>query len=716
MKEQKLEIPPLASLKNAGNLALILKTLTIITAVLAFYYQDLAIVFNDALQDEATSCVLVVPILFLYLLYRKRKMLRSAISREEIDSLKQGGYLASLCGVLLSATAMILYWYGSYTFTPLEYHVLTVPLFAAGLVLISFNPQTLRQAAFPIAFLAFLTPPPSDTLYGLGSSLSVLGSEAANTIVNTLRIRSTISSEYGNPTIILTRPNLETMGFTIDIACSGIYSLIGFLIFAAFMAYITRDKTWKKATIFVIGFPLIYLLNIIRITTILLIGYQYGEELALQVFHLLGGWILIFLGTLILLVITEKLFKTRIFGKPQTQTLCQNCGTMPANPTENFCARCGRLLRYPKITLKKQDIAKIAAIAISVLILVSVQTPVFALTKGPAQVIIQTPTGEEGNSQILPKMPERTLQFIFRDKDFEQEAKQDASLVFEYKSQNESEESVYVGVEVAQTMTSLHRWETCLITWPQTHGYQPKVAQLDLRDVQLLQNPPLIARYFAFKYTQYNQTQIVLYWFETALFTMNDTVQQKRVEISLVIYSTRFENITEAEDNLLQFAIAIANYWQPMKTWAQVTLFISKNGDKLALATTTMLLAAIIIQTIEKRSVKNRNFIAYHKLSTGDIRIIDAIQKTEKNTKPTLQNIASTYEGTTHEKINHETLYEKLIQTEKIGLISSETISQQDEPVQAWKANLRKPSQAKGTLSNLLHRSFSLPPLNAKQE
>lgn len=42
---------------------------------------------------------------------------------------------------------MLLYWHGSYTFTPLEYHILTLPIFAAGLTLILFNPQTLRQVA-----------------------------------------------------------------------------------------------------------------------------------------------------------------------------------------------------------------------------------------------------------------------------------------------------------------------------------------------------------------------------------------------------------------------------------------------------------------------------------------------------------------------------------------------------------------------------------------
>ena len=459
---------------NANALVLTLKTVTILVATLILFYQDLVIIANNALQSEFMSHILAIPFLFAYLLYRKRKMVRTVISFETPNQPKQTKHLSTLSGILLCVTAIILYWHGSYTFTPLEYHILTLPIFVAGLTLIFFNLQTLRQLAFPIIFLIFLTPPSSEILYGLGSTLSVVSSEASNTIVNALGIASTISSEYGNPTIIITRPDNTTLAFTVDIACSGIYSLIGFLIFAAFIAYIARDKTRKKAAIFLIGLPLIYLLNITRITIILLIGYHYGEQLALQTFHLLGGWILIFIGTLLLLTITEKILKTKIFTKPQLQP-CQRCNLKPQNPLQDFCPNCGRLLKYPKTRLKKQDIAKIATIALSVTLLLLIQAPVFALTEGPAQIMIQTPTGEQGNTQILPQIPNYTLQFVDRDKDFEQKAKQDASLIYAYMPPNKTEENIWVAVEISSTTASLHRWEACLITWPQTHGYQPKV-------------------------------------------------------------------------------------------------------------------------------------------------------------------------------------------------------------------------------------------------
>jgi exosortase len=651
--------------KHSSSIVLALKTLTILAATLMLFQQDLTIVLTDALQSEITNYMLVIPIIFVYVIYRKRKMLRAVVSLESQNQPKSVRHIPTIAGIILCTAAITLYWYGSYTFTPLEYHMTSLPIFVAGLTLILFNPQTLRQLAFPIAILYFLTPPPSEILYAVGSTLSVISSEASHTIVKALGVPSTLSGEYGNPTITITRPDGSAIPFVVDIACSGIYSLMGFLIFATFIAYITRDKTWKKAAIFLIGLPLIYALNIIRITTILLIGYHYGEQPALQIFHILGGWTLIFLGTLLLLTITEKAFKINIFLKPPPIQPCPKCN--PAeNPKEGFCPYCGRLLKYPKLNLKKRDIAKIATIALAVALLLSIQAPVFALTEGPAQIIIQTPTGEQGNTQILPQMQGYKLEFVYRDKAFEERAKQDASLVYAYMPTDETKDLIYVAVEIASTRSSLHRWEACLITWPQTHGYQPKVTQLELKDVQILQNPPIIARWFAFQYTKTNQTQTVLYWYETATFTTNTTSQQKHVKISLIAYPKTPEEIPTIENQLLPVAQAIANYWQPIKTWTQIALIFSRNGQTLTLSAATLLAPAIIFYKVQNRRARKNLQKLYHKLSSRDRLLIQKVK--EKS------------------KVNE--LGERLQQMEQAGIIKRKIVNFNDEPIMVWEKAL----------------------------
>jgi exosortase len=222
------------------------------------------------------------------MLYRKRAMVRATFS----EPTRQGSFVQQnfslLCGVLLCTAAIFVYWFGSNTFTPMEYHMATLPFFTAGLVLVFFSGQTLRQVWFPIAFLAFLTPPPIETLYSVGSWLSDLSAHAANALANFLGIDSTILVQFGNPLIVLTRPDLSVMNLSIDVACSGVYSLIGFALFAVFMAYITRGKLWKKVAVLGLGVPLLICLNIIRLTIIVAMGYYQGAGPALEVFHTAG--------------------------------------------------------------------------------------------------------------------------------------------------------------------------------------------------------------------------------------------------------------------------------------------------------------------------------------------------------------------------------------------------------------------------------------------
>jgi len=673
---------------NRSSLVLGLKIAIIGAAALIIFYQDLAIVVNDALHSEFMSHILAIPFLLSYLIYRKRKMIRASIPFESSPSHRNSFPYKEIVGTLLFLIAFLTYSYGSYTFTPLEYHMFALPIFVTACTLIVFNTQTLRQLAFPIMFLFFLMPPPAEVVYALGSTLSMISTQASCAILNMFGYAAKISMAYGNPTIAITQPNGTPLSFTVDIACSGIYSLIGFLIFATFIAYIARTKTWKKPAIFLIGLPIIYLLNILRITIIILLGYYHGMELAMNVFHLLGGWALIFLGTLLLLIITEKILKIQLFTKKES-TSCPQCNPSTLGK-QNFCPSCGSLLRYAELELNKLDVAKITALTIGVILIISIQAPVFALTKGPADILTQLATGQQPTTEILPQVNDYTLSFVYRDRQFEQEAKQDASLVYAYFPTNSSRNTVWVAVEIASAKGGiLHAWEYCLITWQLAHEREPTVAQLDLRDVQLLENPPLIARYFAFQYKDNNVTQVVLYWFETSTFTTNTTTQQKHVKISLIAYPHPTEPIQQTEDELLVFGKATANHWQPIKTWTQIALLISKNGDYLLIIPTTLLIITILYQALNQIKTKQTNLKAYKKLSKENQTIINATHQTK--TTPTTINITTTYQKQNNKPIPTIKLAEKLQQAQQTGLIKKQIINHQDEPILGWKTQLSLP-------------------------
>jgi hypothetical protein len=437
--------------------------------------------------------------------------------------------------------------------------------------------------------------------------------------------------------------------------------------------------------LFLIGFSLIYALNITRITTILIIGYQYGEETALQLFHLLGGWILIFIGTLLLLLFSEKVLHAQIFVKSRQK--CTQCNSMPEND-QNFCLACGKILQSALVKFHKADVAKMTGVIACVMLLVSIQTPVFALTEGPAQIVFETPVGEQGNTQLLPQIQGYTLEYMYRDKDFEEISGQDASLVYAYMPADKTKEPIWVTVEIGSATAMLHGWEACLISWPIQLGRPVEVTQLDLKDVQILQNPPIIARYFAFQWTKTNQTQVALYWYESSIFMTNSTAQQKRVKTSLITYPNTTQNLTKMEE-LLPFAATIAQYWAPIKTWSSVALLLSKQSIYLAATTIALLFFVAILYAVESRKQRKANIQAYQKLSTPTKQFIDIVGETEKKTTPTFHAIATAYKSKTNEPIEQEKILQKLSEAEKAGMIKSEIANVQDIPTHVWKSQVK---------------------------
>ena len=667
---------------SKSTLVLSLKIATVLVSALVIFYQDLAIVAVDALHSEFMSHILAIPFLLVYLIYRKRKMIRAAITFESELS-KEAVRRPEIVGALLVLIAFLLYSYGSYTFTPLEHHMFALPIFITACILISFNTQTLRQLAFPIAFLFFLVPPPSEIIYAFGTTLSEVSTHGSCAIMNLFGFATTISTEFGNPIILIARPNGTTLSFMIDIACSGVYSLIGFLIFATFIIYIARGKTWKRAITFIVGFPLIYLLNILRIITIVLLGYYHSMELAMNVFHLLGGWVLIFFGTLLLLAVSEKILRIQLFTKKNV-VLCR----AHESPKENFCQTCGRLLRHVDAKLKKRDLTAIFALIMSAILIVAIQAPVFALTKGPADVLTQIEAGQKPTTEILPQMREYTLRFLYRDKRFEEIAKQDASLAYAYLPFDSSRYAIWVALEIASARSSLHHWESCIVTSPTVHGRELMAVQLDSRDVHLTENPPIIARYFVFQYIESNLTQAVLYWFETATFLTNSTSQQKYVKISLVAYPVETEDLQEVEAQLLTLGTATASHWQPLKMWLPIALLISRNGNYLATIPAIALGCVLMLNFVNSKSKRKANRKALKKLSTYDQQVVEAVHQTQKRTIPNTNNIASTFRILNGKDVEALELIPILSSLEQVGIIEKQIVNQQDEPILVWKTEL----------------------------
>jgi hypothetical protein len=415
---------------------------------------------------------------------------------------------------------------------------------------------------------------------------------------------------------------------------------------------------------------------------ILLIGYNFGEEQALQVFHLLGGWGFIFLGTLLLVLISEKMFKIRLFANNTEK--CSQCN-LEAHSTQSLCLSCSRILKPADVTFHKRDIMKLVSIVSAMVLLVSIQVPVFALTQGSPLVIIDNTSGGQASTGFLPRISDFDLSFIYSDTDFQRIAKQDMSLIYLYSPINRTNKEIWVTIEIASTRTRLHRWETCLISWPILMGSQPQVTQIELRDVQLNQNPPITGRYLAFQYHSTEAIQAVFYWYESATFKVNSTSEEKQVKISIIAYPESLEDLPEIENQLVAFGTEIADYWEPIKTWSQAALLISRNSASLLGMASALLVVMVVLYTFETKRQRKGNAELYQKLCESDRRIIGSVRETEKHAMPTLDNIATTYQKTIGHSVDVDRLLQRLVELAKVGIVRSSVANKQDQPTQIWK-------------------------------
>lgn len=647
------------------------------------YWQDLTIILNEALHNEILTHILIIPLLLTYILYRIRTTLFAVASNQYITPTSNKLHIIkNITGILICLLAYLLKWFGSYTFLSLEYHIISLPIFVAGIIIIIFNFQTLRTLLFPIAFLIFLIPLPIEQAQKAGSALATLSSQVAYNVLKTMGLNVSLLNIYGSPVIYLNTPSGVEIPFAIDIACSGLYSLIGFVIFAVFAAYIVREPLQKKLTILALGLPLIYGLNILRIILIVLLGRYSGPTLALNIFHLFGGWTLILISTLLLLTIVEKVLNIQIFGSsPET------CTHSIKNEDESYCFDCGMMLITTQDNFSMTDVVKFTLILAITISLILVQVPTFALAEGPTEVFKQKATEVQTITKILPDVEGYKVDFIYRDTEFEKISGQNASLMFQYLPESESKPTIWVGLEIGTTKSCLHSWEICLVTEPLKRVGEPRVTQLDLRDIHLLNNPPITARYFAFQEKESNYTQVILYWYTRSIFKIGSEYQQKYSKISVIEYTYNPQEYKNIEAELLPIAKAIAEYWQPVINWSWIALAIAENGLILITITGVLLIGTMITFFYLERNKRREARRVYNQISDFEERqILEAI-KTFIKESPNESWTTSKLSETSGKDIDTEKLHKKLVEAEKAGIIERKIININDKPYLRWKLN-----------------------------
>jgi len=671
--------------KTAANIKTyyqhILSAAFIVLLVLIVYGRDLEILMNEALQSEALSHVLLIPFFVGILLYLKKDMLKASLALEKLRKKTKAQYLDEVIGTALCLIAFLLYWYGSHTFYPLEYHVLSIPIFIMGITLVLFNLKTLIVLIFPILFLLFLIPPPTEFMYTVGGTMANFNTQASYTLLKTLGLPVTLTSFYGLPTITLTTSTGQPLPFTIDLACSGIYTLIAFAMFATFLALVASAPVSKKIGLFALGFFMFEILNIIRITTIVSIGYWFGEEAAMFIFHAVAGLLLIFIGMLLILFVAEKILKIVVLPTPQEQPPCRKC-KVNLKKFESFCSNCGNFLNLLQTKISQKFWAKLLLLLLGCsIVTLSINAPTFAI----AQETIEVTSGWQNATDVFPQIPDYQLKFLYRDTNYERIAPQDASLMYAYFPANSSDATVYVDLGVSSSISNLHSWEVCLVAWQIAQGQYPLVSVLDSRDIQLLEGVPIIARYFVFENPR-NYTQVTFYWYEKATFNTGITVEQKYVRISLIILTQNSTNYQQFEDELLTFGQVIASYWEPLKSQSLVSLGVPAQQLLLTLSIAFIVFTKTAQHSNEWRK-KTNNLRIFNNFASANEKLVleTLLDMAEKNRAMETKDISAALKRRIKKSMKFDELLNILNHLEEYGFIKSDIISAKNRPKLIWK-------------------------------
>ena len=663
-------------LRSIDSLKIRVAVLFIVPTLL--YWQDFYLLGKEAINSDLSTHIILIPFLIAYMIYRLRDVIKSSILFPSNDvALFNIISATDLIGMLLLILSYIVKWYGSYSFHPLEYHIASIPIMVYGLILLIFNKQTFKALIFPVLFLIFLIPPPIEFAQQTGAYLAVISANLSYRLLKVLGFPVILNYQFDAPIIYLERATGEIIPFAIDIACSGLYSFIGLVVFAVFFSYISQGSLRKKLTVLLVSFPIIYVTNIFRITMIILIGFYTGAGYSLNLFHLLSGWVLIFVGTLLILTLAEKWFNIRIF-----QQTVENCDHQITKHNE-ICLQCGMILSAPGKPIDKNEAIKLVAILLTTLIVLSIQVPVFALSAGHPALL--DPSIELQTVDVLPDIEDYELSFVYRDTEFEKISRQNSSTWYRYDPVDYTKRSIWVGLEVASTRSNLHNWEICLVVMPARADKYTNI-KVDLRDIHLLDNPPLTARYFAYHRNDSNSTDVILYWYIESVFETDNGLETLLTKISVLQYVSHPDYYQLAEEDILPIGLAIANYWRPIATWSGIGITIARNG-KLLIALTGLLISSLLAHIISqnRRQKRYAKKIESELTEPDDIALIAAVKQViDKPAKH--EEIAKKYAEITEKTIQENELHEKLVKAEEIGLLRSQISNINNFPYQTWRS------------------------------
>jgi exosortase len=255
----------------------------ILLAAIATYAPTFRYLWTKWMEDAQYSIAPLVPFVSGYFIWKKWP---------EVKVLKRS---SSVWGLVLISAALILHLAG----VALDISgpsSLSLMLCLLGGCLYFHSSALVRTLAFPLAYAFFLIPVPGGILDRVGFPLQLWASGATAMLLSLTGIE-----------VVRSGVNLSVPGYDFQVAqaCSGMSSLMALVGVTAVFAYISKLPIIFKWILFALAIPIALAANVIRITTIALVGYQWGPKAAQDIYHDWSSPLLFIVAILIIIAISR---------------------------------------------------------------------------------------------------------------------------------------------------------------------------------------------------------------------------------------------------------------------------------------------------------------------------------------------------------------------------------------------------------------------------